>query len=71
MSETQETNELLREIRDLMAKREELYQQYLLDSRKLYAEQAQLGAAERKKSMREVTILLVLLAVIIVVVLKF
>jgi len=36
MSHTDESNELLREIRDLLAKQEEKYQNYLADMRREY-----------------------------------
>lgn len=45
-----ETNQLLREIRDLMASREQQYQQHLADIGKAYDEQLRRYAAERRKS---------------------
>jgi hypothetical protein len=63
-----ETNELLREIRDLLAKREEQYQQYLADIKKTYAEQLKMAAAERTRALRiSFAFLAVLMAVMLLI----
>jgi hypothetical protein len=63
----EDAKQLLREIRDLLAKREEQYEQYLIDVKKIYAEQE----AARRKSLRIVLALFVLLAVFIAIGLAF
>jgi hypothetical protein len=59
---SEDTNQLLREIRDILAPQQNKYEQHLKDVRTIYAEQIQTNAAERKKSVR------ILFAAILVVV---
>jgi len=57
-----ETNQLLREIRDLLASREAKYDEHLKRIQGMYVEQINTGAKERQKSVRVVFALILLLA---------
>jgi hypothetical protein len=52
MADTNETNHLLREIRDILAAQESKYEQHIKRTQEMYAEQIQTNAEERKKSLR-------------------
>ena len=63
MNGSDESNSLLREIRDLLAAQETKYQQHLVDIKAAYAEQLRMGEQARKKSLRTMFLgLLVLFA---------
>ncbi|MBA3480346.1 MAG: hypothetical protein H0T51_00890 [Pirellulales bacterium] len=56
MPGTDETNELLREIRDLLAQRERQYEEHLGKTRALYDSQLQAAEKLRRKMMRNLLI---------------
>jgi hypothetical protein len=56
-----ETNQLLREIRDLLASREATYDQHLAKIQKEYDRQVETNAKERQKSVRTITAMILLL----------
>lgn len=57
MSDNRETNDLLREIRDSLADREQQYAQHLEQIRKLYMEQNAFARQEQERAIRRVAIL--------------
>ena len=59
MTDESETNQLLREIRDLLASQESKYQQHIADSKALYAEQLAVTEQARKKSFWRILIVLI------------
>ena len=52
MADSDETNQLLREIRDILATQQSKYDEHLKRIQELYAEQLAISAQERKKSAR-------------------
>jgi hypothetical protein len=57
MSNDDETNAVLREIRDLLAQREEQYQRYLADIKQVYVDQLKMAEAQRARAIRTLSIL--------------
>jgi hypothetical protein len=66
-----DTNQLLREIRDILASQQNKYEQHLKDVRSMYTEQIQTNAQERKKSVRVIFALILLLVGLVVVAVNF
>jgi hypothetical protein len=57
-----ETNQLLREIRDLLASQDKKYDDHLIKVQETYMQQIEINRQERKKSVR--VVFLALLAVV-------
>lgn len=70
MTDSQETNELLREIRDLLADREEQYTRHLEQIRVMYDEQAAFAKKEREAAIRQLTIVVAVLGAVLFAVFK-
>lgn len=70
MTDNRETNELLREIRDLLADREEQYARHLEQIREMYDEQAAFAKKEREAAIRQLAVLAAIVGAVAVLAIK-
>ncbi len=60
-----DTTQLLKEIRDILAAQERKYEKHLEDVKQAYVQQIKMGETERKNATRNVFWLIILLAALI------
>jgi hypothetical protein len=66
-----ETNSLLREIRDLLVSQQSKYDDHIKKIQGVYAEQVEINAQERKKSVRIIFVLILLLVGLVILAVNF